>query len=73
MKIIERAKEIDKLNQVEVPYFCWVLFGDAAKNITISDSSQICLGEDYKSIDEIRAALDWYADQFGGKIKWSKK
>lgn len=73
MKILDRAKEIDKLNEVEVPYFCWVLFGEAAKRITISDSEQICLGEDYKSIDQIRDALDWYVDQFGGKTKWGKK
>lgn len=72
MKVIERAVEIDKLNEVEVPYYVWALFGDGCKTIRVIGSKEISLGEDYTSIDQIRIALDWYADHFGGKVKWKK-
>jgi hypothetical protein len=72
MSVIEKAKQIDTLNVVEVPYRVWVLFGDQCKTILLSGSNQISLGEDYKSVDDIRKALDWYVEQFDGKVKWKK-
>ncbi len=70
MNIVQKAKEIDKLNRVEVPYFVWHLLGIESKEIMLSGSDSISLGEDFASVGEIRKALDWYVDQFGGKVKW---
>lgn len=72
MNALERAKEIDKINVVEVPYFAWHLFSSQCKKIDIHCSERISLGEDFDNIEAIRKALDWYVEQFGGKVKWKK-
>ena len=64
----ERLKEH---TDIEVPYHVWTCFGDKSKIITLA-GDQASLGEDYKSLEELRTAIEWYAGQLGGKIKWSK-
>lgn len=27
---------------------------------------------DYGSLEEVRTAIEWYAEQLGGKVKWQK-
>lgn len=71
--VITKAKAIDKLRSIKVPYNVWRLLGTDAKNITIGGSDQICLGEDYASIFEIREGLEWYAKQFDGVIQWENE
>jgi len=37
--------------------------------------NQLCIGNydaDYGSIEECRAAIAWYVEQLGGKVKWQK-
>lgn len=65
---------IESYKDIEVPYHVWRLFSEQAKYISLM-GSQASFGEDYASIDELRAAIEWYADQLGGTITWrnSKK
>lgn len=70
---IKRAEAIDKLRIIDVPYNVWRLIGAANKIITVGGSDQICLGEDYASISEIRECLEWYAKQFDGTIQWENE
>lgn len=65
-QLLERQKD------VEVPFHVWTVFGEKAKGIFIA-GDQASLGEDYKTLEQLRAAIDWYADQLGGKVKWEKK
>lgn len=55
------AKRLKEHKDIEVPYHVWTCFGDQAS-----------LGEDAKSLDELRKAIEWYVEQLDGKVKWSK-
>lgn len=67
-KLAQRLKEH---SDIEVPYSVWTCFGEQSKVISIA-GKQASLGEDYKEIEELRKAIEWYADQLGGKVKWEK-
>lgn len=72
MKLIERYEAVKKIGtEIEVPWVVWTAFGEKAKLITIT-GTDICLGEDYKTLEQARAAIAWYVDQLGGSAKWSK-
>lgn len=58
-------------SDIEVPYHVWTCFGEKSKVITLA-GDQASLGEDYKKLDELRKALDWYVNQLGGQVKWGK-
>ena len=61
-------------HDIEVPYNVWRMFGTKEKTGTITLSgNQACFGEDYGTLPELRAAIEWYADQLGGKINWEEK
>jgi hypothetical protein len=60
------------LKPITVPYNVWVVFGEDAKEIRIADD-QASFGCDYKTLPELRTAIEWYAEQLGGKITWEKK
>lgn len=67
-------KAIDILKEksnIEVPYHVWTVFGEETKKITFA-GDQACLGCDYKNITELRTAIEWYAAQMGGTVKWEK-
>lgn len=67
-----KLKEQLKLQKdIEVPYHVWRMFGENSKFI-VTAGAQASLGEDYGSLQELRSAIEWYADQLGGKIKWEK-
>jgi hypothetical protein len=69
MKLKERLSTYE---DIEVPYEVWTCFGENCKHIrTFGD--QATLGEDFATLEQLRAAIDWYADQLGGKVKWGKK
>lgn len=68
MKVIEQLK-LQK--DIEVPYHVWRMFGDQCKFITLA-GYQASLGEDYGTIEELRKAVEWYVEQLGGTVKWSK-
>lgn len=70
MRVIDRLKAIKKIGtEIEVPHEVWTLFGPNTKNIRIV-GDEICLGEDYASLEKAQAAMDWYVNQFGGNITW---
>jgi hypothetical protein len=65
---------IDKMrahSDIEVPFHVWRFFGEGCKTLIIS-GTQASPGEDFGSEEELRAALDWYVAQLGGKVTWNK-
>lgn len=70
MKIKEQLK---LQSDIEVPYHVWTAIGNNAKKISImGHQASLTNDSDYKDIAELRKAIEWYADQLGGKIKWEK-
>lgn len=57
---------------VEVPFHVWTLFSEQCKQVQFA-GDQLSFGEDYMDLDSARSAIEWYVDQLGGKVKWSKK
>lgn len=69
MRVVDKIVDVEP---TEVPYFVWTKLHDKATPIRFM-GDQVCIGDsNYSTVEEIRAALDWYAYQFGGKIKWEK-
>lgn len=67
-----KLKEQLKLQKdIEVPYDVWRMFGENAKYVLIR-GDQASFGEDFGTIEELRKAVGWYADQLGGKVRWEK-
>lgn len=54
---------------VEVPWHVKRILGD---NKIGFYADQLCLSDegDYASLQECREAINWYAEQLGGSIKW---
>lgn len=67
--ILARYNEVEKLNKIDVPWEAWTMFGEQCKKITIA-SDAICLGEDYKTVEDLRKGLSWYVEQLGGVAVW---
>jgi hypothetical protein len=69
-----RLKEqLELQSDIEVPWHVWRMFGNKSKNGTVNiRGDQASFGEDFGSKEELRAAIEWYAEQLGGKIKWEK-
>ena len=57
---------------IKVPWYVWRLFGSRAQLITLA-GNQASFGEDYGNIDELRLAIEWYADQLGMEVKIKKE
>ncbi len=68
MKIIE---QLELYKDIEVPYHVWRMFGEQCKLISLA-GSQASLGEDYGTTQELRRAIEFYVEQLGGTVKWSK-
>ncbi len=66
MKVYEQLK---LQHDVEVPWEVWRFFGRTAKKFVLAGNAA-SPGEDFGNIDELRAAVAWYVDQLGGKVKW---
>jgi hypothetical protein len=69
--VIECHKIAAEISEVEVPWRVWTKFGENSKKVFIH-GDQLCLGEDYGNLEEVRSAIAWYVEQLGGKVKWSK-
>jgi hypothetical protein len=68
-----KLKEQLKLQKdIEVPYYVWRMFGEPSKHLLIR-GDQASFGEDFGSLQELRKAIEWYASQLGGTIKWEKE
>ncbi len=68
MKIQEQLK---LQSDIEVPWHVWSKFSDKCKVVSIS-GNQASFGEDYGTLEELRRAIEWYADQLGGEVRWKK-
>jgi len=33
---------------------------------------QASFGEDYGTVEELRKAIKWFVEEFGGKVKWEE-
>ena len=62
---------IDKYKPIEVPYNVWRFIGQEAKFVRIA-GDQASIAEDYGTLQELRTAIEWYAEQLGGKVKWEE-
>jgi hypothetical protein len=68
MKIKEQL-ELQK--DIEVPWHVWTKFGNCAKKVSLHGNQVSLTNEaDFANLEELRRAIEWYADQLGGKIKW---
>ena len=68
--IIQRYEAIQKVGtEVEVPWHVYRFLGDRRIDIF---GNLIAIGaeNDYGSLTEVRAALEWYVTQLGGTVKW---
>jgi len=67
---IDKYETIQKIGtKIEVPHSVWTKFGCQQRTIEIA-GADISLGEDYGSLAECRAAIQWYAKQLGGTVEW---
>ena len=57
---------------IVMPHNVMRFFVDGSRQIDFA-GNQASLGEDFGDLSEIRVALDWLVDQFGGKVKWKRK
>jgi hypothetical protein len=71
IKAFEKVQKLQKSNDL-VPYHVWTSFeGEYLQNNGIQImGDQVCLGGDYKSVEEIQESLKWLVEQFGGKVDW---
>lgn len=71
----DKIRAIDsmiKKDFIEAPHKVYCVLG--AKRIVLS-GRQACVGgdnSDFASIEDIRAAIDWLANQMGGKVIWEE-
>ena len=56
----------------EIPFHVWCCFWESRPELYIDPYGIQILG-DNNSVDSFRIAIEWFAEQFGGKVKWSKK
>ena len=69
MTIIERIEKIKELQKHKLPYEVWSTFG----KIDIH-GDQISFGteNDFKTIEEVKQAIEMLVNEFGGTVKWKK-
>ena len=66
-------EQLDLQSDIEVPWNVWRMFGNRDKCGTIQIRGDLAsFGEDFGSKEELRAAIAWYVDQLGGKVKWEE-
>lgn len=70
-KIKSAAQRLAEYEPILVPYEVWTVFG--SKYIEIM-GDQACLTSegDYADLNKVRTALEWYVNQFDGKVEWKK-
>ena len=68
----KEVKAIDMVvNQPPIifPYHVRRFFTEGSRQIDFS-GDQVSFGEDFGTVDELRGVIEWFADQFDGKVKW---
>ena len=73
MNTLTAYKKIQKINQKinKVPYRVWVVFYDKKPSILIHNDL-ISMGDtgDFVGVEQAQDAIEWYAEQLGGKVVW---
>lgn len=66
VKAIDEIKDRD----IEAP---WHVYRYLGNGVFISgEQASLSNDGDFGKVSELRAAIEWYVDQFGGTVKWSK-
>ena len=64
-------KKMKEVPAIKMPWHVMRFFAEGSRHITFS-GDQASFGEDYGTIDELRAAIKWFVKQFGGKVTWDE-
>jgi len=71
-RLIDKYNDIQKIGTtMDVPWEVWTVFYEKKIDIEII-GNDIYLGSDYSPIDKVRNAIEWFATQLGGKVKWEE-
>ena len=65
-------KKMKKVEDIQMPWEVGRFFKDGSRSISFF-GDQASFGEDYGTIEELRSAIQWFVEQFGGTVKWKKK
>ncbi|MBV6514199.1 MAG: hypothetical protein FMNOHCHN_03789 [Ignavibacteriaceae bacterium] len=57
---------------VQVPYYAWTKMGGSKQLEVFGNQTALSPEADYATVEEVRKALEWYIDQFGGTVTWRK-
>lgn len=68
-KVKTAADLVLEYKPIEVPYEVWTFIGTKQLEVVGND---ISAGEDYKSLDDARVAIEWYVKQLNGIVLWDK-
>lgn len=72
--VFQKYQAIQKIGtEVSIPFNVWRILGHRNQKIISIFGDDISFGEDFGSLEEVRAAISWYAEQMGGKVKWEKE
>lgn len=67
--LIEKYKAIQAIgNEIEIPWAVKCMFSGRFRLEVLG--SEVTFGEDYVSVQQARASIEWLANQLGGKVKW---
>lgn len=72
MKAIELHKVSVEHSKKQVPWEVFRVFGSKHISFMGDQISFDGADNDYVSLDELRAALEWLVKDFGGTVKWPK-
>jgi hypothetical protein len=68
--LVEKFRAIQKIGHtVEIPWQVNRVLGSEHKKIEVA-GDQVCIQEDFVSLEEARDAVEWYVKQLGGKVEW---
>jgi len=70
---VKLKDKLEENNKIEVPWNVWTKFGEQCKHIEMTGKHAfLSTNADSGSLQELRDAVEWYAEQLGGKVKWEK-
>jgi hypothetical protein len=75
LKAKNTARAIDEMRyrSIDVPWDVYRLLGTNKKIDICGDQASLAEDGDFGDLEEIRYAIQWLADQFGGKVRWEDK
>ena len=70
--VVELNKEVTTIqdNIPSMPWHVWTTFSYETEPIIEIQGDTVCLGGDYKTVEEVKYSLTWLIEQFGGIVKW---